>query len=327
VTPSGAGGAPAVLAERLTKHYAGVVALDGLDLAVEPGEVLGYLGPNGAGKTTTIRLLLGLARPTAGRASIFGVDCQRRPVEAHRRVAFVPGEANLWPSLTGAETVHLLGRVHGRVDHRYRDELLARFELDPEKKVRAYSRGNRQKVLLVAAFMTRADLLVLDEPTTGLDPLMEQVFRECVGEARRRGQTVFLSSHVLSEVEALCDRVAILRDGRLVESGSLQELRHLAAVTVDATLAGPPPDLSGVPGVRDVVLDGRTLRCQVRGPIQPLLQVLVGSGISKLLCREPSLEELFLSLYGGEGGGDGDRAAGAGGAAGKGRTGAPDGDG
>ena len=303
-TPDGAG-RPAVLAEGLTKRYGSVVALEGLDLAVDPGEVLGYLGPNGAGKTTTIRLLLGLATPTARRAAIFGMDCRRKTVEAHRRVASVPGEANLWPSLTGAETLHLLGRVHGQVDERYRDELIARFELDPSRKVRVYSRGNRQKILLVAALMTRADLLLLDEPTSGLDPLMEQVFRECVLEARRRGQAVLLSSHVLSEVEALCDRVAILRGGRLVESGSLQEMRHLAAVTVDATLAGPPPDLSRVPGVRDVVLHGRTLHCQVRGPIQPLLAALAGVGVTRLLSSEPSLEELFLSLYGEGGGGPG----------------------
>ena len=191
----------------------------------------------------------GLIRPTAGRAEIFGLDCQRSPVEAHRRLAYVPGEANLWPSLTGAETLHLLGRVQGEVDEAYRDELVDRFDLDPDKKVRAYSKGNRQKVLLIAALMTRPDLLVLDEPTSGLDPLMEQAFRHCIHEAKERGQTVFLSSHILSEVEALCDRVAILRDGRLVEMGTLAEMRHLAALTVEATFDGPVPDLSAVPGV------------------------------------------------------------------------------
>ncbi len=214
-------GAPAIRTEKLSKRYGETVALAELDLEVGAGEVVGYLGPNGAGKTTTIRLLLGLIRPTTGHGEVFGIDCQRRPVEAHRRLAYVAGEANLWPSLTGAETLHLLGNVQGRVDPDYRDELVERFDLDPDKKVRAYSKGNRQKVILIAALMTRADLLVLDEPTSGLDPLMEQAFRHCVHEARERGQAVFLSSHILSEVEALCDRVGILRDGALVEMGTM----------------------------------------------------------------------------------------------------------
>jgi len=297
-------GLPAVRAEALSKRYGDVPALVGLDLEVAPGEVFGYLGPNGAGKTTTIRLLLGLIKPTAGRAEIFGVDCERQPVEAHRRVAFVPGEANLWPSLTGAETLHLLGRAHGEVDEKYRDQLISRFELDPSKKVRAYSRGNRQKVLLIAALMTRADLLVLDEPTSGLDPLMEQAFRHTVLEARDRGQAVFLSSHVLSEVEALCNRLAILRAGRLVEVGTLDEMRHLSAVTVEATFAGEVPDLSRAPGVSDLAQNGSSVRCQVRGPIGPLLRVLTDAGVTRLISREPSLEELFLALYG-----DGERVA------------------
>ena len=239
----------AIVTEGLTKRFGRVRALEDLDLEVHQGAVLGCLGPNGAGKTTTIRLLLGLLEPTSGTGYLFGVDATRHPVEAHRRMAFVPGEADLWPRLTGMETLHLLGRVNGRVDVNYRDELIERFELDPSKKVRAYSKGNRQKVILIAALMTRADLLILDEPTSGLDPLMEHVFRDCVGQAKHRGQTVFLSSHILSEVEALCDRVAILRAGRLVELGSLHELRHLAAVSVDATFAGPVPDLAAVPGV------------------------------------------------------------------------------
>jgi ABC-2 type transport system ATP-binding protein len=289
----------AIRTEGLTKRYGDVAALDHLDLEVAPGEVVGYLGPNGAGKTTTIRLLLGLISPTGGRGEIFGLDCQRQPVEAHRRLAFVAGEANLWPSLTGAETLRLLGRVQGRVDEAYRDELVARFELDPGKKVRAYSKGNRQKVILIAALMTRADLLVLDEPTSGLDPLMEQAFRGSIREARDRGQTVFLSSHILSEVEALCDRVGILRQGKLVELGMLAEMRHLAALTVEATFAGAIPDLSGVPGVSSVQADGRVVRCQVRGPIAPLLKVLATADVTGLLSREPSLEELFLAQYGG----------------------------
>ena len=291
--------ATAIRTQGLTKRYGGVAALDHLDLEVARGEVVGYLGPNGAGKTTTIRLLLGLINPTEGRGEIFGLDCQRQPVQAHRRLAFVAGEANLWPSLTGAETLRLLGRVQGRVDEAYRDELVARFELDPGKKVRAYSKGNRQKVILIAALMTRADLLVLDEPTSGLDPLMEQAFRGSVREARDRGQTVFLSSHILSEVEALCDRVGILRQGKLVELGTLAEMRHLSALTVEATFTGAIPDLSGVPGVSSVQVDGRVVRCQVRGPVAPLLKALAAADVTELLSREPSLEELFLAQYGG----------------------------
>ena len=249
-------GVAAIRTEGLTKRYDAVAAVDNLDLEVAEGEVVGFLGPNGAGKTTTIRLLLGLIQPTAGCSSIFGFDCQRQLVEAHRHLAFVAGEANLWPSLTGAETLHLLGRIQGQVDTAYRDELIDRFDLDPNKKVRAYSKGNRQKVLLISTLMVRADLLLLDEPTSGLDPLMEQAFRRCIHEARDRGQTVFLSSHIMSEVEALCDRVGILREGRLIEMGTLAQMRHLTALTVEATFAGAIPDLSSVPGVT-VGRDGR----------------------------------------------------------------------
>jgi ABC-2 type transport system ATP-binding protein len=288
----------AVRTEGLTKRYGAAAALADLTLEIEPGQVFGYLGPNGAGKTTTIRLLLGLIQPTAGRAEIFALDCHHQSVQVHRRVAFVPGEANLWPTLTGAETLHLLARVHGEVDEPYRDELVAKFDLDTKKKVRAYSKGNRQKVLVVAALMTRADLLVLDEPTSGLDPLMEQAFRHSIGEARDRGQTVFLSSHSMSEVEALCDRVAILRDGKLIETGTLDEMRHLSALTVEATFDGLIPDLTSVPGVTSVEVVGRVARLQVRGSTEPLLKVLADAGVSLLLSREPSLEELFLSLYG-----------------------------
>ena len=290
--------AATVRAENLTKRYGSVAALNDLNLEIAQGEVVGYLGPNGAGKTTTVRLLLGLARPSSGRAEIFGLDCQREAVEIHRRLAYVPGEANLWPSLTGAETLHLLGQVHGSVDTSYRDDLISRFDLDASKKVRAYSKGNRQKILLIAALMSRADLLILDEPTSGLDPLMEQEFRRCIEEARQRGQTVLLSSHILSEVEALCDKVAILRQGELVEMGALAELRHLSSFSVEATFDGPVPDLSGVEGVSAVEVTGRVVRCQVRGSIEPLLRVLATSGVHQLISREPSLEELFLEHYG-----------------------------
>lgn len=288
----------AVRAEGLSKRFGTVEALADLDLEVGPGEILGYLGPNGAGKTTTIRILLGLARPSAGRAEIFGLDVQAQAVEAHRKVAFVPGEAALWPSLTGAETLHLLGRLHGSFDAAYRDQLVDDFDVDPGKRVRACSKGNRQKVCLVAALMTRAELLILDEPTSGLDPLMEQVFRSCLVEAKGRGQAVLLSSHILSEVEAVCDRVAILRRGRLVETGTLAELRHLGAVSLDVVFKSAPPDLSQLPGVTAARLNGSRLQCQVAGPVEPLLRALTGVGVDKLLIREPSLEELFLAHYG-----------------------------
>jgi polyether ionophore transport system ATP-binding protein len=282
----------------LSKRYGSQLALKDLDLDVYEGEILGYLGPNGAGKTTTIRLLLGLISPTAGGASIFGLDVTRDAPEIHRRVAYVPGEANLWPGLTGAETLALLGRVHGRVDEPYRDELIKRFDFDPSKKVRAYSKGNRQKLNLIAGLMSRAELLILDEPTSGLDPLMEEVFKECIRDSKRNGQTVFLSSHILSEVEALCDRVGILRNGELLQVGTIAELQHLSAVTVNVTFDGAPPDVRGVEGVGAVTVEGQRLRCEVTGSMEPLLEALCGHEVRELLSARPSLEELFLSHYG-----------------------------
>jgi ABC-2 type transport system ATP-binding protein len=292
----------AIRTESLTKQYGKTLALDALDLAVEPGEVYGYLGPNGAGKTTTIRLLLGLHRPTSGRAELFGIDAWREPVKAHRRVAYVAGEPFLWPSLTGAETLEFLARVHGGTDVGYRDMLVDRFQLDTAKKVRALSKGNRQKVQLIAAFATRADLLLLDEPTSGLDPLMEVAFRETVHEAKERGQTVFLSSHILSEVEALCDRVGILRAGRLVEQGTLDELRHLSAQTLEVTFAGFPPELPPLPGVRVASAGANALRLEVTSSVGPLLAELGRRRVVGLKSREPSLEEIFLHHYGGTNG-------------------------
>ena len=292
--------ADAIRTERLTKVHGRTAALDALDLQVEVGEVFGYLGPNGAGKSTTIALLLGLIRPTSGGATVLGLDPWRDAPALHRRLAYVPSEANLWPMLTGEETMRFLARVHGSVDAAYRDELVNRFQLVVDKKVRAYSHGNRQKVVLVAALASRAELLLLDEPTTGLDPLMEQVFRECVLEARENGQTVLLSSHILSEVEAVCDRVAMLRAGRIIETGRLDTLRQLAAVHVHAVLDGTPPDLRGLDGVTDVAVSGDTLDCNVAGPMEPLMRALAEVGIRHLTTREPSLEELFMSRYGSE---------------------------
>ncbi|HEY5196297.1 MAG TPA: ABC transporter ATP-binding protein [Solirubrobacteraceae bacterium] len=292
----------AIRTEQLSKRSGSTVALDGLDLSVESGEVYGYLGPNGAGKTTTIRLLLGLHRPTAGRAELFGLDAWADPVAAHRRVAYVAGEPSLWPSLTGAETFEFLARVRGNTDIAYRDELVERFALDTAKKVRALSKGNRQKVQLIAALATRADLLLLDEPTSGLDPLMEMVFRACVEEAKQRGQAVLLSSHILSEVEALCDRVGILRAGRLVDEGTLGELRHLAAQTVDVTFSGAVPELGALPGVESVRAGPNALRFEVTGGIGPLIAALAGHPVATLTSREPSLEEIFLHHYDGSGG-------------------------
>ncbi len=289
---------PVISTSRLSKQYGHVLALKNLELEVNQGEVLGYLGPNGAGKTTTIRLLLGLIAPTAGSATIFGLDAQHQAPEVHRRLAYVPGEANLWPSLTGHETLALLGRVQGHVDEPYRDELIKRFDFDPSKKVRSYSKGNRQKVSLIGALMTRPDLLILDEPTSGLDPLMEQTFRECMQEAKQRGQTVFLSSHILSEVEALCDRVGILRMGELLELGTLAQMRHLSAFSVQATFEGPVPDVSNVAGVSNIEVLDHTLHCEVTGSMEPLLRALSGAGVRDLLSTKPSLEQLFLSHYG-----------------------------
>jgi ABC-2 type transport system ATP-binding protein len=254
----------------LTKRYGEARGIENVTMTVEAGEVFGFLGPNGAGKTTTIRLLLGLHRPSAGRAELFGVDAWGDPITAHRRVAYVAGEPMLWPSLTGAETLAFLARL---------------------------SKGNRQKVQLIAAFASRADLLLLDEPTSGLDPLMEVAFRETVHEAQQHGQTVFLSSHILSEVEALCDRVGILREGRLVEQGTLEELRHLSAQTVEITFSGPAPTLPDLPGVRVTSAGGNALRAEVTGSIGPLIEALSDHPVVSLISREPSLEEIFLHHY------------------------------
>jgi ABC-2 type transport system ATP-binding protein len=291
----------AIHTEQLSKRYGATVALESLDLTVAKGEVYGYLGPNGSGKTTTLRLLLGLHRPSGGRAELFGLDAWRDPVRAHRHVAYVAGEPFLWPSLTSAETFEFLARLHGGTDVAYREVLVDRFRLDVSKKVRALSKGNRQKVQLITALATRADLLLLDEPTSGLDPLMEMAFRECVNEAKQRGQTVFLSSHILSEVEALCDRVGILREGRLVDEGTLAQLRHLAAQTVEVTFAGRAPELPRLEGVHAQSAGPNALRFEVSGAIGPLISALAEHPVASLSSREPSLEEIFLHHYDGSG--------------------------
>jgi ABC-2 type transport system ATP-binding protein len=297
-TRPAAAAAAAIDAHGLTKRFGRTLAVDDLTLAVEPGEVFGFLGPNGAGKSTTIRMLLGLVRPTAGTATVFGHDVFDVR-NAHRHLAHVPADVVLWPSLTGAEILELLARVGPGTDTDYRAELVTRFDLDLDKPGRTYSTGNRQKVALVAAFATRAPLLVLDEPTSGLDPLMEREFRRCVTEARARGCTVFLSSHQLAEVEAVCDRVGILRAGRLVDVAGIAELRRLRRTDVDIGYTGAPPDLSGLPGVVAVAdLGPSRLRFSLSGPPAPALRALAAADVTALRMREPTLEEIFLDYYG-----------------------------
>lgn len=290
---------PVIKTNNLTKTYGSTTALDHLTIEVKRGEVLGYLGPNGAGKTTTIRLLLGLVKPSEGDATIFGMDASTDAAELHRRIAYVPGETSFWPNMTGAETLRFLANLHGSIDEQYQKELIEKFAFDPNKKVRSYSKGNRQKIALIAAFSTRADLLIFDEPTSGLDPVMAKIFRDEVQVARANGQTIFLSSHMLEEVEELCDRVAVLRAGKLVESGTLDQLRHLSAVTVEATFKTTPPDVTHVKNVSNVEIVGKHLRCSVNGDIDDLLKVIATAKPLSFLSRKPSLEELFLALYDG----------------------------
>ncbi|HEY6747798.1 MAG TPA: ABC transporter ATP-binding protein [Mycobacteriales bacterium] len=288
----------AIRTEGLTKRLGTTLALDGVSFAVPPGEVFGFLGPNGAGKSTAIRLLLGFLRPTAGRAWVFGDDAAD-VAEAHRHLAYVPAEVALWPYLTGAECLELLARVGGRTDLAYQRELVERFRLEPDKRSRAYSTGNRQKVALVAAFASRAPLLLLDEPTSGLDPLMELEFRRCIAEAAARGQTVFLSSHQLGEVEAVCQRVGILRRGRLVEVAGMAELRRLRRTEVRVSFAGAAPDLAGVPGVGEVREAGPgRLQLSLSGPPAPALRAIAAADLIGVEVREPTLEEIFLEYYG-----------------------------
>ncbi|MFB6577200.1 MULTISPECIES: ATP-binding cassette domain-containing protein [unclassified Streptomyces] len=282
----------------LHKAFGRTRALDGLDLSVTTGEVHGFLGPNGAGKSTTIRVLLGLLRADSGTAELLGGDPWADAVALHRRVAYVPGDVTLWRNLSGGEVIDLYGRLRGGLDRTRRADLVERFELDPTKKGRTYSKGNRQKVALVAAFASDVELLVLDEPTSGLDPLMEEVFQDCVSEARAAGRTILLSSHVLSEVEALCDRVSIIRNGRTVETGTLAELRHLTRTSISAELAGPPNGLAHLPGVYDVHVQGLKVRLQAdTDKLDAVLRSLTASGVRSLTSTPPTLEELFLRHY------------------------------
>ena len=283
----------------LVKTFGTVRALDGLDLSVEHGEVHGFLGPNGSGKTTTIRVLLGLLRADAGDVTLLGGDPWRDAVALHRRLAYVPGDVTLWPRLSGGEVIDVLGRLRGDLDPGRRDALLERFELDPTKKARTYSKGNRQKVGLVAALASRAELLVLDEPTSGLDPLMEVEFQDCVREITAEGRTVLLSSHILAEVEALCDRVTIIRAGRTRQSGTLDDLRGMTRTSITAEVAAAPDGLAALPGVRSLRVDGSRVHFEVdTAHLDAAVRVLGDLGVRSLVSRPPTLEEMFLSHYG-----------------------------
>jgi ABC-2 type transport system ATP-binding protein len=291
--------APAVEVHGLLKSFGATRVLDGLELTVAAGSVTGFLGPNGAGKSTTLRVLLGLLRADGGTVRVLGGDPWRDAVDLHRRLAYVPGDVTLWPNLSGGEVIDLLGRLRGGTDPRRRDELVERFELDPTKRARTYSKGNRQKVALVAALAADVELLVLDEPTSGLDPLMEEVFTECIAEARAAGRSVLLSSHILSEVEKLCDTVTIIRSGRTVEAGTLAELRHLTRSTVTALTRHDAESLGGIPGVHDLAVTGRRVTFSVDDDhLDVVLARLAALGPSNLVCTPPSLEHLFLQHYG-----------------------------
>jgi ABC-2 type transport system ATP-binding protein len=282
----------------LTKHYGDTKALDGLDLTVRTGEIHGFLGPNGSGKTTTIRILLGLVRADSGSAVLLGGDPWRDIEELHRRLAYVPGDVSLWPSLSGGEVIDLMGRLRGGLDPTRRDDLIDRFDLDPTKKGRTYSKGNRQKVALIAALASEVEVLLLDEPTAGLDPLMDATFREVIRTDRTNGRTVLLASHILAEVEALADTVSIIRDGRTVEAGTLDDLRHLTRTSVDATTESDPAPLRELAGVHDIEIRGNRARFEVDGDAFPaVMRHLAGLGVRALSSHPPTLEELFMRHY------------------------------
>ena len=293
--------ADAISISGLVKTFGTTRALDGLDLEVRSGEVHGFLGPNGSGKSTTIRVLLGLLRADAGDVTLLGGDPWRDAVELHRRLAYVPGDVSLWPKLSGGEIIDVFARLRGDIDTTRRNELLERFELDPTKKARTYSKGNRQKVALVAGLSSSAELLVLDEPTSGLDPLMEAVFQECIREVKAEGRTVLLSSHILAEVEALCDRVSIIRAGRTVQSGSLDEMRHLTRTSIDVHTDRPLDGVGDLAAVHNVNVEGNRARFDVdTDHLDETMRKLAALGIRGLVSRPPTLEELFLRHYGDE---------------------------
>ncbi|TWT02513.1 ABC transporter ATP-binding protein [Planomicrobium sp. CPCC 101079] len=286
----------------LTKKFGDFAALDGVDIEVGKGEIYGFIGPNGAGKSTTIRVLLGILRATEGQATIFGKDVWKDAVDIHKRVAYVPGDVNLWPNLTGGEVIDLFIKLRGRTDKNRREELIRRFDLDPSKKCRTYSKGNRQKVALVAAFSSDADLYILDEPTSGLDPLMERVFQECVMEAKAQGKSILLSSHILSEVEKLCDKVAIIRQGKIIEKGTLHELRHLTGTILLVETRQPMPALSEMKGVRGIEEKGGALSFQVdTEELDNVIRYISGFGVVRMESSPPTLEELFMRHYEGAG--------------------------
>ena len=292
---------PVIDAHGVDKYFGRFQALDKLDLTVRTGQVAGFLGPNGSGKSTTIRVLSGLLRADSGSLRLLGGDPWTEAVSLHRRLAYVPGDVSLWPNLTGGQAIDLLGRLRGGLDTRRKKAFMERFELDPTKKARTYSKGNRQKVALVAALSSNAELLILDEPTSGLDPLMEAVFTECVLEAKNEGLTVLLSSHILSEVEKLCDTVTIIRKGRTVESGTLDDLRHLTRFTVHAEVGGDASTLAGMEGVHDLSVDGRSVTFAVEHDhMNTVMSALTTLGVRSLVSNPPSLEELFMRHYGDE---------------------------
>ncbi|MGI5951007.1 MAG: ATP-binding cassette domain-containing protein [Brooklawnia sp.] len=293
--------APVIESSGLIKTFGHVRALDGLDMSVEPGEVHGFLGPNGAGKSTTMRLLLGLLRADGGNVRLFGRDPWSDAVELHKRLAYVPGDVELWPNLTGGEAIDLLARLRGHFDKKRRDELCERFDLDPGKKARTYSKGNRQKVALISALTSRVELLLLDEPTAGLDPLMEVVFQQALRESVAQGTTVLLSSHILAQVEVLADRISIIRHGRIVETGTLQQLRHMTRTTVIAQTVQPAAGLATLTGVHKLRTEGDTVTFEVDGGhVGEVMSALAGLQITSVVAHPPTLEQLLIGHYGDE---------------------------